>query len=188
MSNTNGFQKGEEGEASVLSVLNRTEDIYFFHNLYVKTREKKGNICQIDFVVLTTRDFFVLEVKNISGDVTGSLSQRYWETVLGRKTYRFYNPVLQNSLHINTLKSILPNNILFTNLVLFGDNSRLYNVPRNVKHFGDLFFELRKGEEKYSLEYLEEIYNQIGEYKNENSRLNLEHYRMYDNFWLAKKG
>lgn len=77
-----------------------------FHDLYV--RKYRDNYSQIDLVVVTEVAILVFEVKDYSGWIYGNGSTK-WTQVLayGRQKYRFYNPVMQNNIHIEELKKQL---------------------------------------------------------------------------------
>jgi len=78
-----------------------------FHDLYVK--KQNGNFSQIDLVVVTKVGIVVLEVKEYSGWIFGSGHNSQWTQVLayGKRKYRLYNPIMQNSKHISDLKKQL---------------------------------------------------------------------------------
>ncbi len=101
-----------------------------FHDLYVEKRN--GKYSQIDAVVITKVGIVVIEVKDYSGMIFGSGNQNYWTQVLagGREKHRFYNPILQNSGHINALKSRVRSmaNIPFHSVVIFYGNCELQDI------------------------------------------------------------
>ena len=78
--------------------------VTIFHDLYLK--KPNGTYSQIDVVVATKVGLIVFEVKNYSGWIFGTGDQRQWTQVLnyGQEKYRFYNPILQNSMHITHLR------------------------------------------------------------------------------------
>ena len=78
--------------------------VTIFHDLYL--RKTNGTYSQIDVVVATKVGLIVFEVKNYSGWLFGTGDQRKWTQVLnyGKEKYRFYNPILQNSMHITHLR------------------------------------------------------------------------------------
>lgn len=108
-----------------------------FHDLYL--RLPNGKYSQIDLVVPTKVGIFVFEVKKYSGWIFGSGHHSQWTQVLayGRSKYRFYNPIMQNSKHINDLKGQLKQFesvpfysiiVLYGNCVLKG----ISNVPEET--------------------------------------------------------
>lgn len=95
-----------------------------FHDLYLKN--KYEDYSQIDLVLATKVGIIVFEVKKYSGWIFGTGNQNKWTQVLeyGRQKYYFYNPILQNKKHIESLKTKLPDfqNIpFFSVIVFFGD-------------------------------------------------------------------
>ena len=108
-----------------------------FHDLYV--RNSNGKFSQLDLVVATKVGIIVFEIKEYSGWIFGTGSQREWTQVLayGRRKYRFYNPILQNKKHISDLISQLPQfqNIPFYSLVVFFGNCEFRDlrlIPEDV--------------------------------------------------------
>jgi Nuclease-related domain len=92
-----------------------------FHDLYVK--KHNGHFSQIDLVVATKAGIIVFEVKEYSGWIFGTGHHSHWTQVLayGKRKYRFYNPILQNSKHISDLKKQLKQfeNVPFYSIVVF---------------------------------------------------------------------
>ena len=108
-----------------------------FHDLYV--RKNDGKFSQIDLVIATKEGIIVLEVKEYSGWIFGRANQTNWTQSLayGKRKYRFYNPIKQNTNHIKSLKESLKqfNNIpFFSVIVFFGDCElkKIDYVPRDT--------------------------------------------------------
>lgn len=103
-----------------------------FHDLYLETAYKR--FAQIDLVVPTKVGIIVFEVKEYSGWIFGSGHQKEWTQILafGKQKYRFYNPVLQNKKHIESLKSKLPQlaNVPFFSVVVFYGPCEFKNVTQ----------------------------------------------------------
>lgn len=78
-----------------------------FHDLYVKKYD--NNFSQIDLVVATKVGIIVIEVKDYSGWIFGAGHNSQWTQVLayGKRKYRLYNPIMQNSKHISDLRKRL---------------------------------------------------------------------------------
>lgn len=95
-----------------------------FHDLYVK--KPNGNYSQIDLVVVTNVGVIVFEVKDYKGWIFGDVNQTQWTQVLayGKHKYSFYNPIMQNSKHIEDLRKQLKQfeNIPFYSVVVFFGN------------------------------------------------------------------
>lgn len=111
--------------------------ITVFHDLYVEKQRKQFS--QIDAVVVTRVGIIVFEVKDYSGWIFGKGYQRYWTQVLayGKEKHRFYNPVLQNDSHIESLKKQLSGiaDVPFFSVIIFYGRCTLKNIsyiPDNI--------------------------------------------------------
>lgn len=126
----NPFYIGYLAEKELISSLKNygidSKDI--FHNLYVK--DSNGKYAQIDVAALTSKGLIVFEVKNYSGWIYGREDQLYWTKVLGRRKYRFYNPIMQNAKHIKALHQNLQQNsdIPIYSVVVFYGSAKLKNI------------------------------------------------------------
>ncbi len=102
-----------------------------FHDLYVK--KSNGDFSQIDIVVVTEVGIIVFEVKDYSGWIFGNGFHSQWTKVLpyGKKKYRFYNPIKQNTYHISALRKLInpwENNIPFHSVIVFDGDCTIKNV------------------------------------------------------------
>lgn len=126
---------GEVGESNVLNELKERLDKRYaiLHNIVLKT--DLGDTTQIDFVVLSIYGVFVIEVKNYSGWVFGSVDNRDWTHIVHRKKYKFMNPLRQNYKHIKALSfiSAMPMNH-FQSLIVFPASNVEFKttMPSNV--------------------------------------------------------
>jgi hypothetical protein len=79
------------------------------HNLRI---EYKGMVAQIDFVAITSKYIYIIECKNLIGDITitdkGEFI-RYKKNSYGKVTSKegMYSPIVQNERHINIIKELL---------------------------------------------------------------------------------
>ncbi len=105
-----------------------------FHDLYIQ--KPNGEYTQVDIAVATKAGIIVFEVKDYSGWIFGNEHQRYWTQLLayGKEKYRFYNPVMQNSGHIQAIRKCLPQNpgIPIYSVIVFFGNSQLKDVTCNA--------------------------------------------------------
>lgn len=101
-----------------------------FHDLYVE--KSKGFYSQIDVVVATKVGIIVFEVKDYNGWIFGKGYQTYWTQILayGEEKYKFYNPVIQNQKHIETLSQRMKHcaNVPFFSIIVFYGNCTLKNL------------------------------------------------------------
>lgn len=99
---------GVKGEQRVIyELLNSHYPLVFIHDLCL---EYDGRSAQIDFLVITPYHYFVVECKNLVGDIvvdaSGSFVRSYRE---GRYLRRegIYSPVEQNRRHMDLLKEVM---------------------------------------------------------------------------------
>ena len=107
-----------------------------FHDLYIQ--KPSGEYTQVDIVVATKAGIIVFEVKDYSGWIFGNEYQKYWTQLLayGKEKHRFYNPIMQNSGHIEAIRKCLPQNpgIPIYSVVVFYGSSEFKNVTYNANN------------------------------------------------------
>jgi hypothetical protein len=107
-----------------------------FHDLYIQ--KPNGEYTQVDVAVATKAGIIVFEVKDYSGWIFGNEHQRHWTQLLayGKEKHRFYNPVMQNSGHIQAIRQCLPQNpgIPIYSVIVFFGNSEFKNVTCNANN------------------------------------------------------
>ncbi len=94
-----------------------------------------GDSTEIDIVFITECGIYVIESKNYSGWIFGNLSDKYWTQTFPNATKnQFYNPILQNVGHINTLRHILDqhSDMNFISVIVFSDSASLKKVPETT--------------------------------------------------------
>lgn len=74
--------------------------------------EYKGLVAQMDFVVITTKNIYVIECKNLIGDIVINdkgefirYKKNSYAKTIGKEG--MYSPIVQNERHINILKELL---------------------------------------------------------------------------------
>lgn len=107
-----------------------------FHDLYIQ--KPNGQYTQVDVAVATKAGIIVFEVKDYGGWIFGNEHQKYWTQLLayGKEKHRFYNPVMQNSGHIQAIRQCLSQNsgIPIYSVIVFFGNSELKNVTCNANN------------------------------------------------------
>ncbi len=99
-------KSGLDGEIRVLSELKKLSDDYVVYNqVYIQDRFKK-NMIEIDYVVLSKKLVFLIEVKNYSGKIEVDPLKKTWNRVKTSKKNNKYkskikNPVFQLSNQID---------------------------------------------------------------------------------------
>ncbi len=109
---------GQIGENNVYyELINSFIPMICMHDLRLKYR---GKIAQIDFLALTSKYIYVIECKNLMGDI--SITQegefiRYMKNSQGKVVSKqgMYSPIVQNERHINVIKEILSKELNYKN-------------------------------------------------------------------------
>ena len=92
------------------------EERQIFYNLYVPNSE---NYQQIDVLVVCKIGIIVFEVKDYQGLISGGIDDKYWRAIYSwHNFYEMYNPITQNSNHIECLRKYLKE-LNFINVVVF---------------------------------------------------------------------
>jgi len=96
-------------------------------DIYFPSTRRATNLLQIDCLALNQQGIFVFESKDYSGWIYGNAKQRYWTQVLnfGREKHPFYNPIFQNSSHLNAIRDLVPKQFTIYSVIVFGQNSTL---------------------------------------------------------------
>ncbi|WP_171378658.1 nuclease-related domain-containing protein [Enterococcus cecorum] len=102
------INKGFWGEYRIFATLEKlAKPHHIFTNLYIP--RKDGTTTEIDLIYLSHYGIFVIESKNYNGWIFGNEKQKYWtQTFENKQKFRFFNPIWQNTTHINALKEVLP--------------------------------------------------------------------------------
>lgn len=145
------FEYGTIGEKRVLyELLNSHIGMYILHDINIKFGDLEA---QIDFLIMTEKSVFVIECKNLYGNITiDSKGNFIRETEInGKKTKTgIYNPLTQCERHIGLLKNItyekygafqkliFGNKLdqLFTPIVVLANDKTILNdyyAPKNIK-------------------------------------------------------
>ncbi len=120
--------KGKYGEYLLYLKLCYLEKLgaKFLFNLYLPKGYDKTT--EIDLIMLCSKGIFVFENKNYNGWIFGNENQKYWMQIIYSYKSKFFNPILQNKLHIRCLKRILKKDFPIHNIVIFSDNCKLKNI------------------------------------------------------------
>ncbi|MEE4376158.1 MAG: nuclease-related domain-containing protein [Candidatus Competibacteraceae bacterium] len=113
--------KGMAGERAVARVLDRLgQDA--LHDIIIP--DGQGGLTQLDHVVLIPAGLLVVETKNYQGNIFGQPKDKTWTQRLGKKSFKFGNPLRQNYLHTQAVKALVPGvpvygQVAFTNVARF---------------------------------------------------------------------
>lgn len=147
--------RGIFGEAAMAAMVARVCDTdkrkyVLMRNLYIPTR---GGTTEIDALLLHQSGIYVLESKNLSGEISGSLEEERWNQRMNeRLEHTFHNPIRQNIGHILALQhhlQIRREQSHFISVIVFSDRCILKQVPAdnefwNIVHCSELRNTLQK--------------------------------------------
>ena len=125
-----------------LGELKKDAGAYGEYLLYDALRREKGKwlfrLClphkeeftEIDALLISGRGVFVFESKNLSGRIYGRPAQPDWvqtlKTEKGIRKKRFFNPLLQNAVHLRALQGVCGREVPMYPMVVLGRDSELY--------------------------------------------------------------
>ena len=127
-----------EKQAQVFALNKLDSELYTtINDLYLPRPDGKGTT-QLDHVVVSRFGIFVIETKNYDNWIYGSEKQRQWTQKIYKRSYKFQNPLHQNTLHINAIAGFLElDKDKFHNVVFFiGNCSFKTKMPSNVLNRG----------------------------------------------------
>lgn len=101
-------QLENEGERLVRNTLKRFCNETGSHLLNnVTLRLDGGDTTQIDHILVTQKGVFVVETKDYSGWIFGSVTRSTWTQMHDRRKTKFQKPLCQNYKHVNAVESPL---------------------------------------------------------------------------------
>lgn len=91
------------GEDAILFELKNSHiPMYVIHDLYL---EDEGLSAQIDFLVITRKRYFLIECKNLYGDITIN-NEGEFIRLFGNRREGIYSPITQGKRHLELVKQI----------------------------------------------------------------------------------
>ena len=126
--------KGRYGEYQIFRALKHLEkqDAKFLFNVYLP--KENGETTECDVILITSRGFIVFESKNYSGWIFGDEKQKTWTQTLPQgkgkpaRKETFFNPIMQNSLHIKCLKAAVGTDYAMQSVIAFSERCTLKKV------------------------------------------------------------
>lgn len=172
--NTTKIHKaGIEGEKTTLKYLKKlNDDFHIFPNVSISYENKES---ELDLIVVGKPGIFVIEIKNLKGDISGDFEENHWfQHKIGRKgtkyTQKFYNPTKQVGTHVYRLSKLLKENDIqnwVQGIVFFSNKNSNINVSngsipifKNKKEILD-FFNNYETENSLNQEEIDNIVNHI---------------------------
>lgn len=174
----------DRGHGFEIEIYNRLKQelgnsVFIHLNLLIPKLNAVNEYSEIDLVVLHSSGIYVIEVKNLSGPVTGNDDQEYWKPFIkstnedGQSSYNqnfaikgfnefgLYNPIKQNDYHILYLNALVPGQ--YINKVIFSDSMLVGSSKHPKIHTLNEFVGLLKAQNlnKYNSIDLKGIFDQI---------------------------
>jgi hypothetical protein len=182
--------RGIFGEAAMMALTARVCDTdkrkyVLMRNLYVPAR---AGYTEIDALLLHQSGIYVLESKNLSGEITGDLESERWNQHLNEHTeHTFHNPIRQNIGHILALEHFLKirhEQAHFISFVVFSDRCVLRKVPKDndfwsIVHCSELkdslLQRITSRKTIYTPQQLEDIYYKLQSCANVSEEIKAKH-------------
>ena len=126
--------KGMVGEGVLNFVINIVLDKKKYQLLKNVTLKTDKGTTQIDHIIVSQYDVFVIETKNYKGWIFGSEHSKVWTQSIYGKKNTFQNPLHQNYKHVKTLQKFLnlDDNKIFSVVVFVGEATFKTDMPNNV--------------------------------------------------------
>lgn len=179
---------GRNGEYSIFQSLQSHENIEgrFLFNCYLYKYNNKTT--EIDVILINHYGIFVFESKNYKGWIFGSEDDTYWTQSLkaGRSSrkVKFYNPILQNELHVKTLKNIVGNKIPIYSIIVFSNRCELKSIRTRYTDTEVIKISeinqcvnriIRENKEILSTEQIIQLYNKLYPYTQVSNTVKQQH-------------
>lgn len=115
-------KRGEEGEDAASERLKYLgKDFVVLRNVNLPRSNKEP--VQIDFLCISKKGIFVIEVKNWLGKVTGNYEDEIWHSQFNYTINDQKNPVKQNEWHVDVVKRFIRQSMIFHSIVVFTDRA-----------------------------------------------------------------
>jgi len=114
-----------------------------------------GGTVQTDFLVLLRGGVLVLDVKNYRGALFGAENAPLWSQMVRARSFKFTNPLPENTLRVQSLKLLLPNVPVIGRVVFTREGRFPRDIPAGVSMLDTLAEDLGAFAGPASLQYLE---------------------------------
>lgn len=98
---------GVDGENEVKKILKMIPNQCIYTNVPIEYHYSKS---EIDYLCISEKGVFIVEVKNYSGDIKGKYEDKIWKQVKRREIKEVKNPIKQLNKQIQILSSMLKDN------------------------------------------------------------------------------
>ena len=124
---------GKKGEYLIFKELKYLESKGCKFLFYVYLPKSNNETTEIDVLLISPKGIIVFESKNYSGWIFGNEKYKNWTQTLPQGKGRshkehFFNPIMQNNLHIKYLKAIIGEDIPIYSIIAFSERCTLKNI------------------------------------------------------------
>ena len=95
---------GVDGEKEVRKILKQLKNINVYSNVPIEYNHNKS---EIDYLCVSDKGLFIIEVKNYSGDIKGKYDDTKWKQYKTKEVKEVKNPVKQLNHQMQILNAIL---------------------------------------------------------------------------------
>jgi hypothetical protein len=131
------LKAGGVGEENALHILKKLPNTYIiFNQIDIPFYENSTRTQEIDFIIIGPTALFVVEVKNKSGKIHASETNRTWIAEKYGKKQRFANPLYQLERQLKLLAQFFTSYDIESEifgLLLFINKKHQFKIPRNLK-------------------------------------------------------
>ncbi|HKM03142.1 MAG TPA: NERD domain-containing protein [Lachnospiraceae bacterium] len=127
------FDIGRNGEYQIYKRLCYHENTggKFLFNCYLP--KENGETTEIDVLLINSNGIFVFESKNYSGWIFGDEKEKNWTQTLPQgkghsHKERFFNPIMQNKIHIKWLRNMVGDAVTLYSIIVFSERCTLKKV------------------------------------------------------------
>lgn len=142
------YKYGIQGENKILYELKNSHiPMYILHDINLEYKDYKA---QIDFIILTKKNYYIIECKNLYGNISIDNKGNFYR-INNKNKVGIYNPITQLDRHINIIRRYIEDRNNFIGklivkkifdsmyhgiVVLANDNTVVENkyAPKNVKN------------------------------------------------------
>lgn len=156
--------KGMLGELMVKFAAKLRLPTRTYHRLHNVTLPTANGSTQIDHVFISRFGIFVVETKNMQGQIFGGARQAQWTQQFASASYTFQNPLRQNYKHTLELESVLDvsADAIHSVIAFVGQSSFQSPMPANVtRGWGYISYIKSFRDEVFSLEDVQDILAQL---------------------------
>lgn len=128
-------QIGETAEESIGNDLRvwakQTNNVFIPGGLY---KYDENKVFEVDGVLVTSKAFYVIEIKSIKGGIKGDADGAQWEKVLGDQVFPIGNPITQNEKHIEHFTRMMNMKVPTISLIIFSDRVFFIDIKNTPSH------------------------------------------------------